>query len=88
VEIHTGRYCDARAKDQAKELARVVESVKAAAKLGLRVAAGHGLNYDNIAPLIGLDEIEEYNIGHSIVARAIFVGFGEAVREMLALLEV
>jgi pyridoxine 5-phosphate synthase len=83
VELHTGRYCDARlASDQARELVRLVDACKAAAKLGLRVAAGHGLNYVNVGPVAALPEVEELNIGHAIVARAVLVGMERAVREM------
>ncbi|MGB8930405.1 MAG: pyridoxine 5'-phosphate synthase [Anaeromyxobacteraceae bacterium] len=87
VELHTGRYCDARlASDRRKEFGRLVDACKAAAKLGLRVAAGHGLNYRNVQPVAALPEIEELNIGHAIVARAILVGMERAVREMKELL--
>jgi len=87
VEIHTGRYCDARlAQDRRRELARVVDAVKTAAKLGLQVAAGHGLNYQNVLPVAAISEIEEFNIGHAIVGRAILVGMERAVREMKELL--
>lgn len=87
VELHTGKYCDARGESERRaELTRIIDAARTAAKLGLRVAAGHGLHYHNMGPLVRLDEIEEYNIGHSIVARALFVGFDQAVREMLALL--
>jgi pyridoxine 5-phosphate synthase len=83
VEIHTGRYCDARLDgDRRRELARVVDAAKAAAKLGLQVAAGHGLNYRNVLPVAAIREIEEFNIGHAIVARAVLVGMERAVREM------
>jgi pyridoxine 5-phosphate synthase len=83
VELHTGRYCDARlAGDRRRELARLVDAAKAASKLGLKVAAGHGLNYQNILPVAAIMEIEEFNIGHSIVARAVLVGMERAVREM------
>jgi pyridoxine 5-phosphate synthase len=88
VEFHTGRYCDARlAADRRKELSRLIDACKAAAKLGLEVAAGHGLNYENVVPVASIPEIEELNIGHSIVGRAVLVGFERAVREMKALLE-
>jgi pyridoxine 5-phosphate synthase len=88
VEFHTGRYCDARlASDRRKELSRLIDACKAAAKLGLEVAAGHGLNYENVVPVAAIAEIEELNIGHSIVGRAVLVGFERAVREMKALLE-
>lgn len=87
VEIHTGRYADARlAQDRRRELARVVDVAKAAAKLGLQVAAGHGLNYQNVLPVAAVPEIEELNIGHSIVGHAILVGMERAVREMRELL--
>ena len=87
VEIHTGRYCDARlAQDRRRELARVVDAVKAAAKLGLRVAAGHGLSYQNILPVAAIPEIEEFNIGHAIIGHAIMVGMERAVREMKELI--
>jgi pyridoxine 5-phosphate synthase len=83
VEFHTGRYCDARlAADRRKELSRLVDACKAAAKLGLIVAAGHGLSYQNVGPVAAIAEIEELNIGHSIVARAVLVGMERAVREM------
>ena len=87
VEIHTGRYCDARlAQDRRRELSRIVDAAKAAAKLGLRVAAGHGLNYQNVLPVAAIAEIEEFNIGHAIVAHAIMVGMERAVREMKELI--
>jgi pyridoxine 5-phosphate synthase len=87
VEFHTGRYCDARlASDRRRELSRIVDACKAAAKLGLQVAAGHGLNYVNVGPVAALPEIEELNIGHSIVARAVLVGLERAVREMKELI--
>ncbi|HYS82315.1 MAG TPA: pyridoxine 5'-phosphate synthase [Anaeromyxobacteraceae bacterium] len=87
VEIHTGRYCDARlVQDRRRELARVVDAAKAAAKLGLVVAAGHGLNYRNVSPVVAITEIEELNIGHAIVGHAIMVGMERAVKEMKELL--
>ncbi len=87
VELHTGRYCDARlAADRRRELNRILDATKAAAKLGLKVAAGHGLNYRNVLPVAAIAEIEELNIGHAIVAHAVLVGMERAVREMKALL--
>ena len=87
VELHTGRYCEARnERDRQLELARIIDAAKAAAKLGLRVAAGHGLNYDNVQPIVAIEEIEELNIGHSIVSRAVLVGFERAVRDMMRLI--
>jgi pyridoxine 5-phosphate synthase len=83
VELHTGRYCDARlAGDRRRELARLVDAAKAATRLGLKVAAGHGLNYQNLLPVAAIQEIEEFNIGHAIVGRAVLVGMERAVREM------
>jgi pyridoxine 5-phosphate synthase len=88
VELHTGRYCEARrAADRRRELARIVDACKAAAKLGLGVAAGHGLSYENVRPVAAIPEIEELNIGHAIVARALLVGMERAVRDMKELLE-
>lgn len=88
IEIHTGRYCEARSeRERSLELSRVVDAAKAAAKLGMRVAAGHGLNYENVGPIARISEIEELNIGHAIVARAIFVGMERAVREMLGVMK-
>ncbi len=87
VELHTGRYCDARlAADGRRELARLIDACKAAAKLGLAVAAGHGLNYHNVGPVAAIPEIEELNIGHAIVGRAVLVGMERAVREMKELI--
>lgn len=87
IELHTGRYCDARtARERAAELSRIVDCAKAATKLGIGVAAGHGLNYENVQPVARLAEIAELNIGHAIVARAVLVGMERAVREMLELI--
>ncbi|MBW2091221.1 MAG: pyridoxine 5'-phosphate synthase [Deltaproteobacteria bacterium] len=87
VEIHTGHYADAAKEDEANRLfAGIVEAVKLAAALGLRVNAGHGLNYTNIKRFIALEsEVEEYSIGHSIISRAVLVGIDQAVREMVDL---
>jgi pyridoxine 5-phosphate synthase len=87
IELHTGRYCEARnERERARELGRIVDAAKAAARLGMSVAAGHGLNYDNVLPIARIEEIDELNIGHSIVGRAVLVGFERAVREMLELM--
>lgn len=87
VEFHTGRYCDARLPaDGRRELNRLVDACKAAAKLGLTVAAGHGLSYQNVLPVAAIPEMAELNIGHSIVGRAVLLGFERAVREMKELL--
>ncbi|HZH14905.1 pyridoxine 5'-phosphate synthase [Archangium violaceum] len=87
IELHTGRYCEARnERERARELSRIVDAAKAAARLGMSVAAGHGLNYDNVLPIARIQEIDELNIGHSLVARAVLVGFERAVREMVELM--
>jgi pyridoxine 5-phosphate synthase len=85
VEIHTGTYCNARGKLRDPELAKIEEAVKVGKRLGLGVNAGHGLNYQNLRPVLALGGIEEYNIGHSIIARAVLVGLDRAVREMAEL---
>ena len=87
VEIHTGDY--AEAEDDAsreRELERLEIAANQAAAASLVVAAGHGLDYVNVRDVVAIADIEELNIGHSIVARSIFVGFDQAVREMLALM--
>jgi pyridoxine 5-phosphate synthase len=84
VELHTGTYAEAQ-DDRARqdELARLIKSAGLAGELGLRVHAGHGLNYLNVALVAAIPQIEELSIGHSIVARAALVGMERAVREML-----
>jgi pyridoxine 5-phosphate synthase len=82
VELHTGRYCDTKGEVQAAELARIVTGAKQAAALGLRVAAGHGLDYWNVLPVAAVPEITELNIGYSIVCRAVLLGLERAVRDM------
>jgi pyridoxine 5-phosphate synthase len=87
VEFHTGKYAEAtRQADQKRELERLADAITLARKLGLRVAAGHGLHYHNVEALTSFDDLEELNIGHAIVARAVMVGLDRAVRDMLALL--
>jgi pyridoxine 5-phosphate synthase len=87
VELHTGRYCEARgAQERKRELARLAEAAKAADKLGLRVAAGHGLDYWNVTPVVQIEEIRELNIGYAIVCRAVLVGLERAVRDMKELI--
>jgi pyridoxine 5-phosphate synthase len=89
VELHTGRYCEARnGRERSRELTRVVDAARAASKLGLGVAAGHGLNYENVEAIARIEEIDELNIGHAIVARAVLVGMDRAVRDMLDLMRV
>lgn len=87
IEIHTGRYADAADPGaRERELQRIVVAVRMAAGKGLRVHAGHGLNYQNVGPIAAIAEVEELNIGHAIVARAVFSGLAEAVREMKTLM--
>lgn len=87
VELHTGRYANAkRSKEADSEFEAIMQAAKLAYKLGMGVNAGHGLNYQNVARLTHIPEIVEYNIGHSIIARAVLVGLDQAVREMRALL--
>jgi pyridoxine 5-phosphate synthase len=90
VEINTLRYAHTASRDEAprrsstaEELEKIREAARMAAKLGIRVAAGHDLNYRNVGPVSALEEIAELNIGHTIVARAALVGLERAVREML-----
>ncbi len=87
VEIHTGRYADARGRRRREEeFRRIVEAVEVGAELGLQVNAGHGLNYQNVKPVARLAAVRELNIGHAIIARAVFTGLDEAVREMKRLM--
>lgn len=87
IEIHTGTYCEAQSEgEQLEQLERIDVAIKAASSLGLGVNAGHGLDYRNVQAVVALGGIEEFNIGHSIIARAVLVGLDRAVREMLQLL--
>jgi pyridoxine 5-phosphate synthase len=88
IELHTGGYAGASgAGSRRRELERIRAAAEYAAGRGLRVNAGHGLNYDNVGPVAAIARIDELNIGHAIVARAVFVGMARAVREMKALIE-
>ena len=83
VELHTGNYANAKSEKQSTEMLKVLrEGVKIAQDAGLRVNAGHGLTYQNIDPIVRSMNVEELHIGHSIIARAIFVGIKRAVKEM------
>jgi pyridoxine 5-phosphate synthase len=86
VEIHTGTYCNAAGTEREKERDAVAAAAALADGLGLEVHGGHGLNYDNVSPIVTIPEIVELNIGHSIIARAVIVGIEQAVREMKQLL--
>lgn len=83
VELHTGSYANATGDERRAELERLDAACVRAHELGLRVNAGHGLDYENVAPIAALPHVEELNIGHSIVSRALTVGVHAAVREML-----
>lgn len=86
IELHTGQYALARGADQAQQLAALVAAGKVASDLGLRLHAGHGLNYHNVRPVATIARMLELNIGHSIISRAVLVGLERAVREMKDLL--
>ncbi|MCA9783462.1 MAG: pyridoxine 5'-phosphate synthase [Candidatus Cloacimonetes bacterium] len=86
VELHTGRYANCNSeRDAVVEADRLRDMALAARKFGLRVSAGHGLTYQNVARIAVIGEIEELNIGHSIISRAVFDGLGRAVADMVAL---
>ncbi len=88
IEIHTGRYANAgNPAVRERELQAIARSAAEARQMGLSVNAGHGLNYTNLSPIALLESIEELNIGHSIVSRALLVGMIEAVREMKRLID-
>lgn len=83
VEIHTGHYANLfNTRNYLDELNNIIKSVETAKKLGFEVAVGHGLNYQNIFEIANIKDVVEFNIGHSILAKAVFVGLGIAVREM------
>ncbi|MBZ0168776.1 pyridoxine 5'-phosphate synthase [Candidatus Methylomirabilis lanthanidiphila] len=85
IELHTGSYAEAKdCKAQQAELTRLIQSATTGRGLGLRINAGHGLDYRNVGPVAAIPEVEELSIGHSIIARAVLVGLERAVREMLA----
>jgi len=88
VELHTGRYADAaNAADRDRELAQIRMAGSIAVERGLHLHMGHGLTYRNVVPIARIPDVGELNIGHSIVARAVMVGFTQAVREMRELIE-
>ncbi|MBA6335844.1 MULTISPECIES: pyridoxine 5'-phosphate synthase [unclassified Colwellia] len=87
IEIHTGHYADAKnEQDQKIELIRLIEGIKYAHANGLKVNAGHGLNYFNVKPIAAIEEIIELNIGHAIIARAVIDGLDKAIRDMKQLM--
>ena len=87
VEIHTGKYADAASvPEQQHELERIQRAVAHGHAIGLQVNAGHGLNYHNVQPIVAIPHIAELNIGHAIIAEALFIGLEQAVKKMKALL--
>ncbi|RZF65408.1 pyridoxine 5'-phosphate synthase [Sphingomonas populi] len=82
VELHTGRYCELSGADQAEELRRIADAAALAAKNGIEVHAGHGLTYDNVAPIAAIPQVRELNIGHFLIGEAIFLGLAESVKRM------
>ncbi len=82
IELHTGSYANATGESRQRELDRLIAAAEHAHNLGLTVNAGHGLDYANLEPIRQLPWLNELNIGHAIIARALFVGIGQAVREM------
>ena len=86
VELHTGAYAEAHGSGQQEELARIVEAARFGAEIGLRIHAGHGLHYHNFTSVAAIPEVLELNIGHAIIARAVFAGLPAAVAEMKRLM--
>lgn len=86
IELHTGEYANTRGSERLEQLDRLRRAAALGCSLGVAVHAGHGLTYENVAPLAAVPEIEELNIGHSIVSRAVLIGLERAVREMAELL--
>jgi pyridoxine 5-phosphate synthase len=86
IELHTGYYANAKGQASIDELERLRDAALVARKLGLRVNAGHGLNYYNVSPVARIEGMEELNIGHSIISRAVLVGMERAVQDMLTLI--
>ena len=86
IELHTGAYAESCGAQQAAQLSRLLAAAQLGARLGMSVHAGHGLHYHNVQPVAAIREIVELNIGHAIVARALFTGLASAVRDMKALM--
>ena len=86
IELHTGSFANASGAEQRAELDRLITAARYAHEVGLKVNAGHGIDYQNIAGILEIPYLQELNIGHSIVARAVMVGIDQAVREMLTLM--
>jgi pyridoxine 5-phosphate synthase len=87
IELHTGRYAELEGDEQVAELRRLSDAAALAAKNGIEVHAGHGLTYDNVAPIAAIPHLAELNIGHFLVGEALFVGLAESVRMMRAAMD-
>ena len=88
IELHTGAFCDAASESlKQKEFSRIVDAAKIGSKLKLGVNAGHGICYNSIKAFKGLNEIEEFSIGHSIISRAVMTGMDQAVKDMVQLIK-
>ena len=87
VELHTGRYAELGGAAQAEELRRLADAAALAAKNGIEVHAGHGLTFDNVAPIAAIPQLRELNIGHFLIGEAIFTGLGAAVQRMRAAMD-
>jgi pyridoxine 5-phosphate synthase len=87
IEIHTGEFANASRDEIEQALRNIMDAAAAGKKYGMHVHAGHGITYHNVHPIVRIPEIEELNIGHSIISRAVFVGIERAVREMADLLK-
>jgi pyridoxine 5-phosphate synthase len=87
VELHTGRYCDLDGAARAAELRRLADAAALAAKNGIEVHAGHGLTFDNVAPVAAIPQVVELNIGHFLIGEAVFLGLADAVRQMRATMD-
>ena len=87
IELHTGKYSELTGYDQYEELQKIIESTYEANNLGLVVNAGHGLNFNNVKKIASINNMNELNIGHSIVARALAIGLEKSVREMKSLIK-
>lgn len=87
VEFHTGRYCEAAPSERGPHLEALENAARLARDLGMEVAAGHGLNCDNVGPIAAISSIEELNIGHAVICDAVFLGLGPAVQKLRAAIE-
>ena len=87
LELHVGRYADLDGLAQADELRRLADAAALAAKNGIEIHAGHGITFDNVAPIAAIPQVRELNIGHFLIGEAIFMGLGDAVRRMRAAMD-